>query len=588
MRKKNNNQNNNSNKNNKNKKNVNKNQKQNNNRNNNKNNKKKNYNNVNNKNKKKNKNVNNKKVVNKPIEDINTVVEDKFSFVSINDSDEFLINDELVEKEEMDTVVDISSDNDKSVDEEVLDIIDDETDGESNIEVVVEDNNQTIDNDLVESDLIVDNEINLVNEEIKEDNNKFEFVADINEVMDDITEDSQEVEVKSEDLSDDVYNQIVEEDVDYKEVIPDMSEENIPVSSTITEDLTSGKVVTNQKKHKIYLGFEARVVIMLISILLLFLVACAFVFEAITSSGNRVVYYDENSTVEYKVCVEQNKFYTGSCLESDMKYLSDITDTIPTTFYYDVDFSTEIDYDLNYRVVGVVNVVDKEDKNKVLYTTEEVLVQSTELKNISDGIHFQTNVEIPYKKYNQFVTDYVTKYSLVADSYLDVILYLDENSGERAIASVNVPLGINTYSITPKVTTNDNKKVELSTQEWNAYSVSCAVFGVLCILSSLLLVMRLTSLVNKVVNNKSAFQKYLNQILRENDGLIVSAKDGYDIPNNKKKVKVMSFRELVDARNALSKPIVYVKINDVKSEFYVEDVEIVYYYVVKEADFGGK
>ena len=49
--------------------------------------------------------------------------------------------------------------------------------------------------------------------------------------------------------------------------------------------------------------------------------------------------------------------------------------------------------------------------------------------------------------------------------------------------------------------------------------------------------------------------------------------------------KVENFDELMDARNTLNKPIIYCKINDIKSEFIVEDDERIYKYVMKESDF---
>ena len=574
-------------------------------------------NNINNNKNKKNNQINikkkktTKKVTNTPV--IKQNVEDKFSFVSEVDNYEEFINNEIKEEK----IINNDTENNEklviekeniTINDKVEEVTINDNIPEENIEDSTEELEDLSTNPITEKsvntqiDDIVIVDSNLTNEEIndnslevQEEVNKFEFVEDISTLLDNnINEEKNEIE--SEDLTNDAYNQIVDQDTKeeekVEELIPEMeevvNEAVIPVSATISENLSSGKVVTGNNKKKLYLSFEIRVVIMLIAILSLFLVACTFVFEAVTTSGNKVVYYDENSTIDYKVCVTQNNFYNGNCLNSGMQYVSSITDTIPTTFNYDVDFSTEIEYDLDYRVVGVLNVVDKTDPEKVLYTTEDVLVQSTELKNIENGIHFQTNLEIPYKKYNQFITDYITKYSLSANAYLDVILYLDETTGERAIASMNVPLGVSTYNITEKLTSNENRKVEIATKEWNSYSVSCAVIGVLCILISLIFVMKLTSLVTKVVNNRNNFQKELNKILRENDSLIVTAKEEYEISKEKKKVKVVNFHELVDARNAVNKPIVYVKINDVKSEFYVEDNDVIYYYVMKEADFGKK
>lgn len=67
-----------------------------------------------------------------------------------------------------------------------------------------------------------------------------------------------------------------------------------------------------------------------------------------------------------------------------------------------------------------------------------------------------------------------------------------------------------------------------------------------------------------------------------------NARDEYIPDNSKRIVKVDSFKELIDARSSVRKPIIYVKINNSKSEFYVEDSEIIYKYTLKEADFDYK
>ena len=53
-------------------------------------------------------------------------------------------------------------------------------------------------------------------------------------------------------------------------------------------------------------------------------------------------------------------------------------------------------------------------------------------------------------------------------------------------------------------------------------------------------------------------------------------------------VKVDSFYELLDARDTLEKPIIYERVNSVKSYFYVEDNERIYRYAMKESDFEKK
>ena len=46
-------------------------------------------------------------------------------------------------------------------------------------------------------------------------------------------------------------------------------------------------------------------------------------------------------------------------------------------------------------------------------------------------------------------------------------------------------------------------------------------------------------------------------------------------------IKVESFLELVDVRDTLDKPIMHVKINNIKDAFYVDDHDKVYSFVMK-------
>ena len=85
--------------------------------------------------------------------------------------------------------------------------------------------------------------------------------------------------------------------------------------------------------------------------------------------------------------------------------------------------------------------------------------------------------------------------------------------------------------------------------------------------------------------NKSKYEVELKKILKEYDDYIVLTKEGLEIDENKTILKVSSFKELLDARNTLNKPIIYTKINSVKSEFVVEDESVIYKYIMKEADF---
>ena len=112
------------------------------------------------------------------------------------------------------------------------------------------------------------------------------------------------------------------------------------------------------------------------------------------------------------------------------------------------------------------------------------------------------------------------------------------------------------------------------------------VVGSIFVLLSLFLLFHLTRLALAITGKKSKYQEYLMSILNEYDRLIVIARDGYESNVEKKIIKVYTFEELLDARSILNKPIIYSRINNVKSEFIVEDEEVIYKFVLKEADMG--
>ena len=343
--------------------------------------------------------------------------------------------------------------------------------------------------------------------------------------------------------------------------------------------------INNNINNGFYISYELRVALMVLFSILFLALASGLIIDAVTYSESETVNYNESSSTDYKVCLEENSDYSESCLGQNMQYLSLITKNIPVTFDYNVKLSSPIDYNLDYYVVGSLKIVDRDNNEKVLYTSEDVLVPNTNISNQNDTIKFTSNVDVDFKYYNNYVTGYKSRYSLNSDAYLDVILYLNENTGPRRISSVTIPLGEQTYGISKSQTLNNNKNVVVEEKGWSLRNYVCCVLGIVSAIIGLGVLIKLIRLLLKVSNSKSKYQRKLKQLLREYDRVIVVARNGYEVDTNKKLIKVLSFTELLDARDALEKPIVYVKVNEVKSEFYVEDVDKVYQYVMKDADF---
>ena len=106
--------------------------------------------------------------------------------------------------------------------------------------------------------------------------------------------------------------------------------------------------------------------------------------------------------------------------------------------------------------------------------------------------------------------------------------------------------------------------------------------SVVCLLMDILLFVYLFNFIYMVKHLDNAYNSKLKSILKEYDDIIVNAINDYIIPDNVRVVMVESFEELLDARNSLDKPIVYERINNIKSKFYVEDSMTIYIYTMKD------
>ena len=380
-------------------------------------------------------------------------------------------------------------------------------------------------------------------------------------------------------------NEVIDDSVENME--DEKSEEVEEQDDEQIDEMSSSPAFDNSKSvnSKIHFSFEARIITMVLLILLMFLGSCFLILEAINYGDDNNVSYNEISKVHYEVCLLPNTDYANRCLDEEMEYVSSLIDTIHGTFHYNVDFSSAISYDVNYRVVALMKIYDRLDKTKVLYKNEDVLVDKTNLSNTSTAIDFDTDVVIDYDFFNKKLAEYKNRYSLndaMAD--LDVVLYLDDPNETRSVGKLTIPLGTQTFGISTAETSNLNKSAEAVRDNWTSYNTICASSACFLILISMVLLYKTTRLVLKVTTSRNKYQTLLTQILREYDRIIVIARDGYESNVKKKVIKVANFDELLDARDTLEKPIIYSRVNDVKSEFIVEDDEKLFKFILKESD----
>lgn len=413
-----------------------------------------------------------------------------------------------------------------------------------------------------------------------------EFVSKFK--FDDEEDDVVEVVEPEEELEEFLDYEKVEE-VPYEEV-QQLDREEVEIETvSVDEEIiprTTDNVDMNAKK---YFSFESRIMLLLTVIIISFFIAGFFIFKAVTNTTKEAIIYDETGKVNYEVCISDanNLYYAEKCLASDMEYLSNITERVPVTFNYDMDFNGSVSTKISYYVVSKINIY-REKQGKVLNTMEEVLVERTEHEVFGDETAFSIDVDLPFKKYRTYVNNYNQQYGVNGYAELEVVFYVDNGNVIKKAATMLIPLTKQTFTVDVLEVNNAKQHLVIDEAGWAGVNTSYSAVGVIFVLFGVLGIIRLSNLVFKVMGTTSMYQRKLNKILREYDKYIVISRGDYDVDGSKRLIKVASFGELLDARNTLEKPIVYVKVNNVKSEFYVEDSESIYKYTLKEADVEGK
>lgn len=366
-----------------------------------------------------------------------------------------------------------------------------------------------------------------------------------------------------------------------KEVSIDKTIEEVPKEDNTIVEETKIKNINNDKKNtkNNHLGYGKSLFIMIFVIILLLCGTCVLMYEVIHYSKSDSVTFDEVSKVNYEVCPIGEDY---ECIEENQIYKSSNIKSINVTFDYNIDFSKNTNYDLNYYIVAITNIYDKLDNSKNLYRHEDILVDRTTISDTKSNLNIYKDVTYDYYKDNRYVADYKNLYDKEYVGNVEIILYLIDNDEDRKVSSITVPLNSNSFSIEKYNISNTNKDENVIDNGWSKYSMMCAIIASLLVFISLILIYRVTHLILKVNNSRSSYQQRLNQILRDYDRIIVIARDGYESNIERKQVELNSFDELLDVKDRLSKPIIFSKINDVMGEFIVEDDETLYRYVLKD------
>lgn len=344
------------------------------------------------------------------------------------------------------------------------------------------------------------------------------------------------------------------------------------------------------KKDKVYrtkpqAWRPRRITLWLLVPLVIFLVLGGYcVFSALGFEDEGGAKYQSTGKVDYKVYLRDNDYYKEEFLGPNMQYIASLIRTVKTDFDYNFSADEDLQVAYKYKIVAQTKMTDRGDASKVLYDDSEDL-KTVETKQSENGeIAVDETVEIDYGKYNQKMREFRSTYGVAADCQLilKMVVNLDGAVKDEEVMAIAIPLSEQTIDITMAAEdlartgqVGDTKQVMYVKQP------PMLVVGTVIVVMSLVLI---GAVIYYYVTrfNDDLYEKELHKILKEYDTYIVEANGTiYELENV---VKVMSFKELLDAQNLEQTPIVFLEVEPGnKAYFIVNGVNTTYRFTLSRA-----
>ncbi len=289
-----------------------------------------------------------------------------------------------------------------------------------------------------------------------------------------------------------------------------------------------------------------------------------------------IVKYSENGKADYTVYLKDNSYYNTKYLNSGMQYVASLINTINADFKYEVHSDKNLDFNYKYKIVGTLQIFNKTDPSKVLYTKDNVLLNEVKKSSTSNNFVINENVNIDYDEYNNYVNSYKREYGLTVDSRLIITMNIDvdgkysddvENIDKSNKLQITVPLSEQTLDITID-TANIDSSSNLSSKKDRKVDYPELSLGIILIFTSGI----------GFIGSKKIYENYkkgniytitLNKILKDYDQLIVNGTASIQEDKYTNIVYPESFEEMVDAATNLQIPILYYDVIPGEKSFFI-------------------
>lgn len=291
--------------------------------------------------------------------------------------------------------------------------------------------------------------------------------------------------------------------------------------------------------------------------------------------------YSETGSMHYRVHLTDSTYYGTDYLEEGMQYISSIIDNLELNYKYSAKFDKQDKFDITTNLTANMKIVDTQS-GKIIYTKSEGIKNDKYTKESAD---VDEKIVLDFKKYNQLANEFKTKYGISANCRLTlnyVIQYKDKENGiiQSKLMTTEIPLSEQMLTISKSEDINNDSSYIISTTK-SKLNIVLFIISIVLLLATALCIVKLIDMIKKRTDSESKYDRFIRKTLREYDAYITVSENDYK-DDSKNKLKISTFKELLDVRNNLEKPIIYHKVDNDCSKFLIISDEIYEYKVTRK------
>ena len=291
-----------------------------------------------------------------------------------------------------------------------------------------------------------------------------------------------------------------------------------------------------------------------------------FASKTIIRAKSIPIDYSQNGSIGYKVYLNKNKFYTEEYLEMNKSYVASLIKYIDIDFNYKFNINAKSTIDFDYKIMG--ELVIENSKTSGRYFEKEYVLQDTKVgKLVQDNNKIiNENIKIDYAYYNGLANSFKSTYGVDTNSYLNVYMVvtpkvdkdLNYKIEESNKVSLRIPLSEKAIEINLDASSQNINKQIISNEE-TKFNKLYLFLEIIFFIPTCILMIKMINKLLSAFDIYTPYDRYVRKQLREYDRLIVETNSslktkGLNI------IDIKSFTELLDARDNLNLPILYLNI----------------------------